>query len=245
MKIVKQTDTGLKREQNEDQLGVFYNTADQVLLLLCDGMGGQNAGDVASQMALTEVGERWRSTEEMASEEATTWLTQTLELTNQRILEKSNQFDDLLGMGTTIVALADFGAEVVVAHVGDSRAYHLRQGSLAQVTKDHSYVQELVDQEIISPEEAKHHPQKNIITQSMGINPSINVDLIQISVEVGDIFLLCSDGLTDMIEDQDILAVLLAKPNIEEAVKQLIWEANNAGGRDNISIILAQVQEGE
>lgn len=242
VKIAQITDTGLKRKQNEDQIGVFYNASDQALLLLCDGMGGQNAGDVASEMALYQVGVNWEKTEDMRGESTQNWLTEVFIETNTRILDKSNQYEDLLGMGTTIVALACLGREVIIAHVGDSRAYHIRQGVMTQITKDHSYVQELVDNHIISAEEAKHHPQKNIITQSMGVNPSIEVDLIRLHVSNDDIFVLCSDGLSDMLDDEQILEIICHEPHIDEALTKLVEAANAAGGRDNISIIAAHIE---
>lgn len=243
MEIASKTDVGVERKQNQDQVGVFYNQDQAAILLLCDGMGGHNAGDVASEMAIYHVGNAWESTENMTDANIISeWLTDQIKAANAHIFEKANQYHDLSGMGTTIVAavpLEDL-AQVVLAHVGDSRIYIHQADALKQITKDHSFVQELLDMDMITKEEAQVHPQKNIVTRAVGIAADVDVDIDVVDFLVDETLLLCSDGLTDMVEETEALAILSdERLTIEEKADQLIAVANDRGGRDNVSVVVA------
>lgn len=243
MEIASKTDVGVERKQNQDQVGVFYNQDQAAILLLCDGMGGHNAGDVASEMAIYHVGNAWESTENMTDANIISeWLTDQIQAANDHIFEKANQYHDLSGMGTTIVAavpLEDL-AQVVLAHVGDSRIYIHQADALKQITKDHSFVQELLDMDMITKEEAQVHPQKNIVTRAVGIAADVDVDINVVDFLVDETLLLCSDGLTDMVEETEALAILSdERLTIEEKADQLIAVANDRGGRDNVSVVVA------
>ena len=245
MKVSQLTDIGLKRKANQDQIGTFSNRSQQTLLLLCDGMGGHNAGDVASEMAIFDVGKAWEKTEKMVPVQAEEWLKIAIESANNRIVEVSKEYIDLEGMGTTIVAIAVLGQKALVAHVGDSRAYQVDDGKLIPITKDHSFVQELLDRHIITAEEAQNHPQKNIVTQSVGVNDAIKIDTHWVSLQEGERLLLCSDGLTDMLTDEEITPLLNQETDLNQAAEALIQAANQAGGKDNISVILAEIERGD
>lgn len=242
MEIASKTDVGVERKQNQDQVGVFYNQDQAVILLLCDGMGGHNAGDVASEMAIYHVGNAWESTENMTDANIISdWLIDQIKAANAHIFEKANQYLDLSGMGTTIVAavpLEDL-AQVVLAHVGDSRIYIHQVDELKQITKDHSFVQELLDMDMITKEEAQVHPQKNIVTRAVGIAADVDVDIDVVDFLVDETLLLCSDGLTDMVEETEALAILSDELTIEAKADQLIAIANDHGGRDNVSVVVA------
>ncbi len=243
MEIASKTDVGVERKQNQDQVGVFYNQDQAAILLLCDGMGGHNAGDVASEMAIYHVGNAWESTENMTDPNIISeWLTDQIQTANAHIFEKANQYHDLSGMGTTIVAAVPLedSAQVVLAHVGDSRIYIHQVDELKQITKDHSFVQELLDMDMITKEEAQVHPQKNIVTRAVGIAANVDVDIDVVDFLVDDTLLLCSDGLTDMVEETEALAILTDESlSIEAKADQLVDVANDHGGRDNISVVIA------
>ena len=244
MEIASKTDVGVERKQNQDQVGVFYNQDQAAILLLCDGMGGHNAGDVASEMAIYHVGNAWKSTANMTDANIISdWLTDQIKAANAHIFEKANQYLDLSGMGTTIVAavpLEDL-AQVVLAHVGDSRIYIHQVNELKQITKDHSFVQELLDMDMITKEEAQVHPQKNIVTRAVGIAADVDVDIDVVDFLVDETLLLCSDGLTDMVEETEALAILSdERLTIEAKADQLIAIANDHGGRDNVSVVIAR-----
>ncbi|MDO4670327.1 MAG: Stp1/IreP family PP2C-type Ser/Thr phosphatase [Aerococcus sp.] len=245
MEIAQLTDVGERRHSNQDQAGVFYNQAHEPILILCDGMGGHNAGDVASEMALYQVGVAWEETEHKPLAEVKAWLNTIIKATNQRVLEQSQKYQDLTGMGTTLVCFVPQGEQGIVAHVGDSRLYQCHKDVMIQLTKDHSYVQELVDSEMITKEEARNHPQKNIVTQSIGVTADVNVSFSTITITPGDLYILCSDGLTDMLADDEILGVLENAPTLNEAVQELIDRANQAGGYDNITVLLMRAEGGE
>lgn len=245
MEIAQLTDVGERRHSNQDQAGVFYNRDHDPILILCDGMGGHNAGDVASEMALYQVGVAWEQTTRMSLTAVETWLDETIHAANQRVLEQSKKYQDLAGMGTTLVCFVPQGEQGIVAHVGDSRLYQCHEDEMIQLTKDHSYVQELVDSEMITAEQARNHPQKNIVTQSIGVTEDVEVSFQTVTITAGDRYILCSDGLTDMLADDEILGVLENTSNLQEAVQELVDRANQAGGFDNITVLLMRAEEGE
>lgn len=249
MEIARKTDVGIERKQNQDQVGIFYNENQLPILLLCDGMGGHNAGDVASEMAIFAIGHAWENTEDIDSpDKVTAWMQENIQTANAKIYENANKYQDLAGMGTTIVAAVVFEEleTAVLAHVGDSRIYLIQEEIMNQATKDHSYVQELVDMQMITEEEASHHPQKNILTRAVGIDPEVEVEIEQVTFLSGDMLLLCSDGLTDMVDESQALAILTdAHKTVEEKTEALVDQANANGGRDNISVLIAQREKEE
>ncbi|HEY4728624.1 MAG TPA: Stp1/IreP family PP2C-type Ser/Thr phosphatase, partial [Actinomycetes bacterium] len=227
------TDVGRMRKNNEDS----YLSA-QPVAAVADGMGGHSAGEVASAIAIEELaalGERGPWENETA---ATDDLKQAILRANRRIREMAASDRKLNGMGTTLVALLQDGDMVHVANVGDSRGYLLRQGELSQVTVDHSLVQELVDDGRLSPEDAERHPQRSVITRALGIDPEVEFDLFTYKLQVGDRLLLCSDGLSDVVEPAQIRNVLLRVRSAQKAARQLVTVANEQGGPDNITVIV-------
>lgn len=232
------TDVGQVRMVNQDAFGEFGGTNDgRRLLLVADGMGGHRGGEVASQLTIDTV----RTCFERDSSEAGEFIRSSLETANQKVYEKSRADAELAGMGTTAVALLFDGSDRGwVAHVGDSRAYRLRGGELSQITDDHSVVGELVRRGQLTPEEARVHPQSNEILRAIGTQPEVQVDVQQIELARGDRFLLCSDGLSGMVTDDEIAEVLGAEAPAN-AVRMLIERANLAGGTDNITVLIAIV----
>ena len=227
------TDVGRMRKNNEDSY-----LSSQPVAAVADGMGGHSAGEVASAIAIEELaalGSRGPWENETA---ATDDLKQAILLANRRIREMAAGDRKLLGMGTTLVALLEDGDMVHVANVGDSRGYLLRQGELSQVTVDHSLVQELVDDGRLSPEDAERHPQRSVITRALGIDPEVEFDLFTYKLQVGDRLLLCSDGLSDVVEPAQIRNVLLRVRNSHQAARKLVTVANEQGGPDNITVIV-------
>jgi serine/threonine protein phosphatase PrpC len=227
------TDVGRMRKNNEDSY-----LSSQPVAAVADGMGGHSAGEVASAIAIEELaalGSRGPWENETA---ATDDLKQAILRANRRIREMAASDRKLNGMGTTLVALLEDGDMVHVANVGDSRGYLLRQGELSQVTVDHSLVQELVDDGRLSPEDAERHPQRSVITRALGIDPEVEFDLFTYKLQVGDRLLLCSDGLSDVVEPTQIRNVLLRVRSPQKAARQLVTVANEQGGPDNITVIV-------
>jgi protein phosphatase len=221
------------RKNNEDSY-----LSSQPVAAVADGMGGHSAGEVASAIAIEELAAlRGRGPWENETA-ATDDLKQAILRANRRIREMAATDRKLNGMGTTLVALLEDGDMVHVANVGDSRGYLLRQGELSQVTVDHSLVQELVDDGRLSPEDAERHPQRSVITRALGIDPEVEFDLFTYKLQVGDRLLLCSDGLSDVVEPAQIRKVLLRVRNAHRAARELVTVANAHGGPDNITVIV-------
>ena len=245
------TDTGRVREHNEDAIG---SIPDIGLMVLADGMGGYNAGEVASGIAVqivTELAAEAAAREELNDVDPHSGLMrQSIILrdavyrSNKIIYQTAQSQTHCEGMGTTIVACMFFDNKVSVAHVGDSRAYRLRGGALEQITLDHSLLQELVDRGFYSHEEAQRSTNRNYVTRALGVEPTVDVEVHEHDVLPDDIYLLCSDGLPDMVEDDDIhLTISTFNASLEVVGQQLIDLANDHGGRDNVSVMLAQVKE--
>ncbi len=238
LRVVEQyagSDTGRQRRANEDSLLVR-----SPLFVVADGMGGAQAGEVASSVAVAE----FRPGLPDAGEPEQT-LASVVRQANARIHELSHANAEHAGMGTTLTAVYVGEHEVAIAHVGDSRAYCLREGELIRLTDDHSLVDELMRQGRLTPEEAVEHPQRSVITRALGIEADVEVDTRSFRGLSGDVYLLCSDGLTTMIGEALITEVLLAHPRLAEAGEALIAAANEAGGRDNITVILLRIEEVE
>src|SRR5580698_6116985 len=251
LRCVGQTDTGRVRDHNEDTIA--YD-ADIGLLVLADGMGGYNAGEVASGIAVkTIVGLVKESIEredlrvhdsEAGLTRASIILRDAIVRANKIIFQTARSQPQCEGMGTTVVGALFFDNRVSIAHVGDSRMYRLRQADLEQITMDHSLLQELVDRGFYSPEEAQRAANKNYVTRALGVEPNVDVEVQEHPVQKGDLYLICSDGLSDMVEDDDIhLTISTFGANLENATKQLIQLANDNGGRDNVSVVMAHVAE--
>jgi serine/threonine protein phosphatase PrpC len=229
------TDTGLQRRANEDSL-----LARSPLFVVADGMGGAQAGEVASRIAVESF---YGGLGDSPDPEAL--LAANALAANARIHELSQRNAEHAGMGTTLTAIYVGEEEVAIAHVGDSRAYCLREGELLRLTDDHSLVDELIREGRLTPEEAEEHPQRSIITRALGPEEIVEVDTRSFRARPGDVYLLCSDGLTSMVPEGRLAEILLAHPRLHDAGEALIAEANRAGGRDNITVILLRLEEVE
>lgn len=242
MDFAYRSDIGQQREENEDYVGVFKNTAGISFAIVADGIGGHQGGDVASEMAVSHIGFRFENTNFDQPADAVKWLATEVQDENQHIIEKAKEFSDLKGMGTTMVAAVLFNDEFLMANIGDSRGYLFRDGELHQLTEDHSLVNELVKRGEISAEQARRHPQKNIITRTLGISPDADIDTNLFEMQPGDQLLLCSDGLTNMVPDDQLAAVLKADDqSATDKCEQLIKMANTAGGLDNITALIVAI----
>jgi protein phosphatase len=245
------TDTGRVREHNEDAIGTLPDIG---LMVVADGMGGYNAGEVASGIAIqivTELATIGAGREEGDDIDPHSGLMrQTIVLrdavyrANKIIYQTAQSQTHCEGMGTTIVACMFCDNKISIAHVGDSRAYRMRGGQLEQITLDHSLLQELVDRGFYSEEEAQRSTNRNYVTRALGVEPTVEVEVNEHEVLPDDIYLLCSDGLPDMVEDDEIhLTISTFNASLEVVGQQLVDLANDHGGRDNISVMLAQVKE--
>jgi PPM family protein phosphatase len=223
---------GRKRRHNEDSYVV-----QPPLFAVADGMGGAKAGEVASGLAAAAVQE---STNEAESGEAR--VAALIEEANRRVFRRATEDRDASGMGTTMTVALVEDNHVAIGHVGDSRAYLIRGGELEQLTDDHSLVAELVRSGKLTPEEAESHPQRSVITRALGTEADVDVDTFSVDAAPGDLFLLCSDGLTTMVDDRTILAAVERhRPNLKDAAKALINAANRGGGEDNITVVFFEV----
>jgi protein phosphatase len=251
LRCVGLTDTGKVREHNEDTIAV---DADIGLLVLADGMGGYNAGEVASGIAVKTIFNLVKEQVEredmnVQDREAglsrpTIILRDAIQRANKIIYQTARTQPQCEGMGTTVVAALFFDNRVTIAHVGDSRLYRQRAGGekLEQVTMDHSLLQELVDRGFYSAEEAQRAANKNYVTRALGVEPNVDVEIQEVPVAKGEVYILCSDGLSDMVEDEDIhLTINTFSANLDTVAKQLIQLANDNGGRDNVSVVMAHV----
>jgi len=227
------THTGRKRRHNEDA----YVCAPP-LFAIADGMGGARAGEVASNLAAAAVqaGE--------ANGNGKEGVAALIQAANRSVYERSSSDAEVAGMGTTMTVALVEDTTVTFGHVGDSRAYVLRDGALEQLTDDHSLVAELVRGGKLSAEEAEHHPQRSVITRALGTDPDVDVDTFTVEAREGDVFVLCSDGLTDMVGDEEIGEVLgKGRDSLEDAAKELVHRANKAGGQDNITVIAFELTD--
>ena len=248
---VAMTDTGKVREHNEDMIGT---EADIGLFVLADGMGGYNAGEVASGIAVKTIINLVRDAvarEDLAVPDAESGLTRpsiilrdAIHRANKIIYHTSKTQPQCEGMGTTVVACLFHDNKMSIAHVGDSRLYRLRDNRFEQMTADHSLLQELVDRGFYSQQEAQRATNKNYVTRALGVEQNVEVEIHEEPVQKSDYYVLCSDGLSDMIEDEDIhLTISTFSANLDTVAKQLIQLSNDNGGRDNVSVIMAHVAE--
>jgi PPM family protein phosphatase len=248
IEVAGSTHVGMKRNHNEDN---YLILPDQNLCCVADGMGGHASGEIASKIAVDELAEFFRMT---AEDQDATWpfkmdksrnydenrLATGIKLANKSIFDKACSDLKFKGMGTTIVSLHFTPNAAYVGHVGDSRVYFFRQGVLKQVTEDHSLLNDYLKAKRLTPEEIENFPHKNVIVRALGMKETVVVDMAKVEPQEGDIFLLCSDGLSGMVTDPQMQEVLARTPELEEACTQLIDMANAAGGNDNVTCVLAR-----
>lgn len=233
MRVCQRTDQGLVRASNQDSLLV-----DERIYGVADGMGGHNGGETASRVAVQVL--KNALSRKLPDSRA---LEAGIEAANRRIYEMSRHESSLSGMGTTVTLLWEGDESVLVAHVGDSRAYRLRDGELQQMTDDHSIVAELLRNKVITAEMARTHPYRNVITRAVGVDPSVLADILTFDKKPGDLWLVCSDGLYNMVPDETIADFLKSSETDEAAAGRLLDEALKNGGTDNISFLLCRVAE--
>lgn len=245
VRIAGLTDTGMKRQHNEDHIGFDQELG---IAVLADGMGGHQSGEIASHMAVESVMEHLQSMADPESSRPITgsqlleYVSNTISYSNSMIFQAAEALEQHKGMGTTLVAVLIREGYIYAGHVGDSRLYVFRDDSLKRITKDHSLVQDLVDRGFYTEEEARQASVGHIVTRALGTKEQVEVDTVQEELQDGDVFLLCSDGLSDMVEDWKIQETLReSRQDLEAAVNSLVTLANSNGGKDNISVILLQV----
>lgn len=246
MKVAYQTDIGHQRKENQDRVAKFTAPDGTLLVVVTDGIGGSRSGDVAAQITVDHLGRQFQAASPNSSLEAIRWFAREVQLINDEILQKSTENPKYQGMGTTLVAAIIFDQAMVVANIGDSRGYVLHDNLLTQVTIDHSLVNELVKHGDITEEEARNYPQNNIITRAIGASADARIEVNRFDLGAGDQILLCSDGLSKMITREQMMGVLESDLSLTEKCSQLIKMANEAGGPDNITVLigLAEDQEG-
>ena len=241
MKTFSMTHIGRRREMNQDYMYTSENAVGKLpnLFLVADGMGGHKAGEYASRFTVEKIVE---TIESSGQTEPVAAMKEAVEAANRGLLEEAGRDAAKAGMGTTVVAATVIGDHLHVANVGDSRLYLINHEAIRQITRDHSLVEEMVQSGKLQKEEMRTHPNKNIITRALGTNPEVKADCFEIEVEEGDVLLLCSDGLSNMMEDKTMEAIIKKNPeDMEQAARQLVDEANKAGGKDNISVVLVRI----
>lgn len=237
-----ETDKGIVRELNEDSCAIIPVSAESsCVFVIADGMGGHNCGELASRLAVEYIKDNLHIEACTDDSVIPRELENIVKKANAAVYEKSLESDEVSGMGTTLTMAVITGKKLTAAHVGDSRLYLVRAGSIKQLTEDHSYIGELVRQGTLTKEEAEKHPRKNVITRAIGCTSEILVDIISYDIEDGDIFVLCTDGLTNMVSEQDILQIV-GSSEPEAACAKLIEAANRNGGEDNITVIVIKCE---
>ena len=238
MKVYSITDTGALREMNQDFCFASDTAVGNLanLYIVADGMGGHKAGDYASRYTTQRL---VASVSRNAKKEPVRIIKEAIEKANELLLQEANEDIDKQGMGTTLVAATIFQGRLVVANVGDSRLYIVNEG-IRQITRDHSYVEEMVRLGKVDKSQARVHPDKNIITRAIGATADIEADFFEVELQEGDKILLCTDGLTNMVEDDKILDIIRSRGSIQEACESLVELANHNGGRDNITVMLIE-----
>ena len=232
------TDVGVKRLNNED---AYLVRPDLDLFTVADGMGGAAAGEVASGIFIDTAREIFERFTRQSEQDTYSQIQEVFRLANERMNEyvRRNPYDR--GMGCTVEVLSFFGDSYIVGHVGDSRTYLFREGRLKQLTKDHSLVQEQLDSGLITPDEAKKHTLRNVVLRAVGVDTTVSLDLVKGKCAPGDLFLLCSDGLSDMIDDSQIADTLMMPLELADMAGNLVEKAKAAGGNDNITVVLCEV----
>lgn len=244
MKIAYASDTGRMRTDNQDYVSVFINQSGTQLAIVADGVGGQNGGDVAATMAVSHIGNQWEQSSINSVDDVKQWLVDHINSENDTIVQTANRYHTLNGMATTLVVAVIFANKMVVANIGDSRAYVIRQRQMRQLTTDHNLANELLQEGAITPDEAITHPGRHLITRQLGVTDDSKADLFAINIYPGDYVLMTTDGMPKHIRDKEILQTILSAPDISQAVSQLITLTNEAGGSDNVTVLIGH-QESE
>lgn len=239
MKIAINSNIGKRRTSNQDYADYFENNFEQTLFILCDGVGGHLAGDVASQRTTHYLGELFQKLEHpLTQDKAMEWLYYTIQEVNTRIYDDASQDPNLTGMGTTLVTALVIDRLIFIAHVGDSRAYLYNKGTLTQLTEDHSLVNELVRAGEITLEQSFVHPHRNAVTQSIGLAKQVKIEFKILNFDEIEQLMLCSDGLTNMLNQEELLSLFNEHRENQNFAQLLVDKANEAGGTDNISVII-------
>lgn len=232
------------RSTNQDFVELFYNQADQLLAILCDGMGGHKAGDIASEMAVMQLGHRWKGTAFATSAEVKEWLDRQINIENQRIYRVARTYNDLQGMGTTLVTAAFINDAIVIGNIGDSRAYQLNaDDDMRLITVDHSFANELRLSGEITEEEAKNHHQRHTLTRSLGVFDKVMIDFFELNKEETQLILLCSDGLSNGIDRKEMNNIVQNELNLSSKAEALIDTSLKNGSTDNITVCLIDLTE--
>lgn len=230
------TDPGKVRERNEDSVTICKNGTDEVLLIVADGMGGHKNGEIASSIALNLISERFKNISSVGNkEDAINWIQNTVSEANVAIFKYVSQHPESEGMGTTIVLSILTPAFLLIGNIGDSSGYVYKNKKLHKITVDHTLVNLLVKSGELTEEEAKSHPKKNVLMKALGSSTNVEMDIFNVELNVDGIF-LCSDGLTNMLDDNQISRVLNEDTTLKEKLEKLVFKANNRGGNDNITI---------
>lgn len=236
------TDQG-KRKDNQDYTATFFNQSNVLLAILCDGLGGHQAGDIASEMAVSQIGNSWEQTTFSSSDTyiIQNWLKDVINRENTRIFEVANTYSDLEGMGTTLVATVVLDRVVLFANIGDSRAYTLKDNELNQVTNDHSFVSELQRRGELTDLEAKNHVNRNALTRSLGVEGELDIDFFKVTKDSIDLILLNSDGLSNTLNDEQMIEVLNSDYHLEQKAEDLVNLALINEASDNVTVNLIDV----
>jgi len=241
MRFSVKSDTGNVREKNEDSYNIIAGyTGVPVAFIIADGMGGHNSGEVASKMAVDLISAYILQFPEMFVKELDilTSINEIMEKANNEIFLKSQENEDNYGMGTTLTLAVVYDKSLFLGHVGDSRAYLIRDEIINKITIDHSYVEELIKLGTLTREEAENHPKKNIITRALGCTEKVEIDTYSFEIKENDTFILCTDGLTNMLNEEEIKNIVIENDDPETACRKLVESANNRGGDDNITVIV-------
>lgn len=245
MQTFYMTDAGKVRTHNEDNVIVLRNKSGEFVLAVADGMGGHKAGEVASSIAIEYITDKFEKIETIGKkEDAIEWLRNIVREINNKIFAYTNKNPDSKGMGTTLVIAIKTKDYILYGNIGDSSGYVIKNGKLQKVTKDHTLVNLLVSTGELTPEEAKFHPRKNVLMRALGANDPIEIDIFDVNNSVDGLF-LCSDGLTNLVTDEQIEKVLNSNASIEEQVEKLIKKSNMRGGTDNITIAYLKKESGD
>ena len=240
MKTYSITDVGMVRKVNQDYVFCYENPVGNLpnLFVVADGMGGHQAGDYASRCCVENIA---TSVKNGKAKSPISVMEEAINEANLSVFRQAESNPDLYGMGTTLVATTIVGKEMYIANIGDSRAYIIHKDQIKQITEEHSWVQEMIRNGQLESKEARSHKNKNVITRAIGTSAMVQADYFELTVTEGDILLMCTDGLTNMLEDEDILDIIQEKDTVEAMGKELIRAANANGGKDNIGIVLVQI----
>jgi len=244
MKIAYASDTGRMRAENQDYVSVFINQSGAQLAIVADGVGGQNGGDVAATIAVSHIGNQWQQSTINTVETAKQWLIEQVNNENDTIVKTAQRYRTLNGMATTLVIAVILANQLIIANIGDSRAYVIRQRQMRQLTVDHNLANELLQEGAITEDEAVTHPGRHLITRQLGVTDDSKPDLFAINLYPDDYVLMTTDGMPKHVSDENILQTVLSANDIADAVTKLITSTNNAGGSDNVTVLIGH-QESE